>query len=703
MDLPVKEKFGRIIEYITDALNSGNGPDTGINDRFYPEKQDSPSIAGNLNASFLISLIGERHPLYSRAVQYLDDLESRPSWKDAVLFYKDGIKHIHEEMTEKLQDDENLKHELDNLYSWICSPDKGRSSHETVEHIHRVFFPEGVSLFREQQKKIDVLRKKRHVTITEANPSPIADPAREILFTSNVLLTVPPASQGIDSINVNPRLIRALQQVIQEEQQYWYDHPVPLGTDPVHNEVLYGLEHLDDAVEFEKQRGTIDRDARVVCVLSVSVTHKGLQGIAKDYLEEELHKEKNIRHLDVYVFTEADTLSLIEDILVPSGEHYAVIKDGGLLHEVIGVDGEYGRHYSFLKAIAAFWQVFVNSSIRGTFKIDLDQVFPQKELTEQSGYSAFEHFKTPLWGAKGIDSSGSSVELGMIAGALVNQKDIDASLFTPDVCFPRDRAKGEETVFFSKLPQALSTEAEMMTKYISDELDGKEHCIQRIHVTGGTCGILIASLRKYRPFTPSFIGRAEDQAYILSVLFDSSPHFLRYLHKDGLIMRHDKEAFAKEAVRMAAAGKMIGDYIRILMFSYYVKALPWPFKDIKNAIGPFTGCFVSNIPLTVVYLRFALKMLSFFQDNADEKGFRGLEFFQMGTRRLHAAIQKLTSQPDPLQEQFHKEKNGWKIFYDILENAEGGIRKADPFAAAMQEKAKKLVDRCRIDFNRTGA
>ena len=77
--------------------------------------------------------------------------------------------------------------------------------------------------------------------------------------------------------------------VIQEEQLYWYDHPVPIGVEPGHNEVLYGLQGLDDAVEFEKQRGTMDRNARVTCVLSVSVTHKGLQGLVKDYCICEVH------------------------------------------------------------------------------------------------------------------------------------------------------------------------------------------------------------------------------------------------------------------------------------------------------------------------------------------------------------------------------------------------------------------------------
>ena len=106
----------------------------------------------------------------------------------------------------------------------------------------------------------------------------------------------------------------------------------------------------------------------------------------------------------------------------------------------------------------------------------------------------------------------------MIAGALVNEADLHRSLFTPDVQFPARPPSPEEHFFFSTLPQALSTEAEMMARYDGSGLDGRRKCIERIHVTGGTNGILIDSWRRHRPFTPTFIGRAEDQAYILSAL-----------------------------------------------------------------------------------------------------------------------------------------------------------------------------------------
>jgi hypothetical protein len=690
----MKRKFEAIIKYL---ISGGNGDElfTKINIpcEFRTKEDENVSIARNLNAAFLVLLSGESHSLYNNASRYMENFGSHPSWEKTVHFYKEGVRLISSEISDRCYNSEAFERELNDLYSWVEAGGRG----EAVEKFRRVFFPEGMPLNEDREAGIAKLRAKRRVGVTTLNPSPVTEPAKEVLFSSNILITLPSASKGIDALSVRPSLKKMLKEIVKEDQLYWYDHPVPIGVPPENNEVLYGLEGLDRAVAFEKERGTIGREDRVVCVLSVSVTHKGLQGIVKEYLEDELKNEKNIRHLDVYVFTEADTVRMIEDVIIPAAEKYSGAKEHGPLYEVIGVDGEYGRHYSFLKAVSAFWQVLVDPNIKGTFKIDLDQVFPQEELVSQGGASAFEHLMTPLWGAEGVDSDGNDVELGMIAGALVNQKEIDKGLFTPDVGFPEGRIKADEIVFFSPLPQALSTEAEMMTRYTGDEYDGKESCIQRIHVTGGTNGITINALRKHRPFTPTFIGRAEDQGYILSVLFEGERR-LRYVHKDGLIMRHDKEAFAAEAIKMAASGKLIGDYIRTLMFSYYAEALPWPIEDTKDAIDPFTGCFVSNIPLTVVYLRFSLKLALSLNQETKEKNCEGLELALSGVNRLHETIKKLTAEINPLIDQYKKEKQGWNLFYDILDNMESGIKDTDPFALGLREKAKAIIHNCRINF-----
>ncbi len=691
----MKQKLNTIIHYLIDREELSGST---VSEQFFAAEEDRSVAAGKINAAFLIAMAGEPHPLYSKALDHLNSLESHPFWGAAAEFYKEGIARITGEVSASCSADRGLQEAIEDLCLFINSSESSTVNYAEEDSIRRVFFPEGVGLCADRKQKIDLLRKKRTVRITNLNRSPVADPAKEILFTSNILLTVPASETDVDSSGLSTYLKQVLNKVLREEQLYWYDHPVPVGIAPEHNEVLYGLEGLDRAVAFEIQRGTVDKESKVTCVLSVSVTHQGIQPIVKRFLEEELRKEKNISHLNVYVFTEEDTTALVRDILLPAAQRIPDLKEQAMLCEVIGVDGEYGRHYSFLKAIAAFWQVFINPEIRGTFKIDLDQIFPQNELAEQSGCSAFEHFRTPLWGAEGIDSKGNPVALGMIAGALVNQTDIGDSLFSPDVCFPSGPIQKDELIFFSRLPQALSTEAEMMTRYTEKGIDGITRCIQRIHVTGGTNGILVKHLRDYRPFTPTFIGRAEDQAYIMSVLFDGAQGRLRYFHKDGLIMRHDKETFAVEAIKMAAAGKLVGDYIRTLMFSLYAKALPRSIETIKEEMDPFTGCFISKIPITVVYLRFALKVAALIGDRSAEKREAGRDLFMVGTARLHDTMQKLELVPDPLGDQFSREKRGWNLFYDILDSAEAAISKKDPLMVKLQDKARNLVERCRINF-----
>jgi hypothetical protein len=245
----------------------------------------------------------------------------------------------------------------------------------------------------------------------------------------------------------------------------------------------------------------------------------------------------------------------------------------------------------------------------------------------------------------------------------------------------------------SSLPQAVSTEAEMMARYGTGHGDGVEEALQRIHVTGGTTGILVDALRTYRPYTPSFIGRAEDQAYLLSVLFQDPTPNLRYVHKDGLIMRHDKEAFAGEAIQAASTGKQIGDYVRILLFSSYCRWLPWPFEKTKQLIDPFTGCFVSEIPFTVVLLRFALKAATLFQKGREDEA---NDLLEKGIPRISETIEKLRAAGEPLKERVRREKDGWNLYYDTLDRVEEAYKEGDPSASALVEKARDVVRACAL-------
>ena len=699
---------GDIIKAYHDILSCligdglGNGA-CGINivEQFQPKDNSREAIPRNVNAAFLISLSGDGHSRYTAAVEYLDEIENDPLWTNLVTFYKEGLSLLLKEFQDFCSNNNHGVERVEVFVAKLAQQENHLSFPQSIqEEIWKLFHPEATDILDNKERQADNLRSKRKIEITNLNSKPIKNVSQEVIFTSNALITIPPAGRKFKDLGIKPGLWNALEEVVQEEQVFWYDHPVQIGVEPDRNEILYGLHHLSESLHYEKKLENAGKEDELTVVLSASVTHEGLQGIVKEYIESELEKSHDLPGLKVYLFTEAETAELIHEILVPAANKYfGDIKDAAsLLREVVGVNGKYGRHYSFLKAVTAFWQVLVDPDKKATFKIDLDQVFPQENLLEETGKTAFQHMMSPLWGAEGVDSQGSPVYLGMMAGALVNEKDISTSLFTPDVTYPSPPFWGEDSVFCSKIPQALSTLSEMMTRYSNGDIDGDNSCISRIHVTGGTNGILIDALRRYRPFTPVFIGRAEDQAYIMSVLFprESEP-VLRYFHNNGLLMRHDKHAFAEEAIKAAAIGKIVGDYERILFFSGYAGILSSEVDDVKNVIDPFTGSFVSPLSHKLAYLRLALKAAEFFATRGEESEYKGFALVETGTRRLSACIREVSmGDGNGLKERYEREQKAWGLYYDILDKIEDALKEGDQFAIELRERAKKLVLNARV-------
>ena len=650
--------------------------------------KDDDVLSQNLNGAFLILLAGKHHPEFSQAQALLNKVAASHKWKDWVKFYLTGTQLITTELEQRCRQDPELKLKFKQVETFLA--ENHSDNNAIAEKIWSVFFPEGVGIRGHEDECTAVLREKRTLSISEFNPDPIQHPIKQILFTANVLLTTPLATADLSEFDQDFKT--QLYEASQEPQRFWYDHPIPIGVSTDSNEILYGLKNFNQAVKVERQRHS-EKTTKVNFVLSVSVTHKRLQTLGKRYLKQVLTVNAPLDQLNIFAFTEADTDALIHQVLLPIIEQSCPIDNAEDLLSVFGVDGRYGRHYSFLKAIAALWNVLIDPEIKATFKIDLDQVFPQTELIEQTGASAFEHFQTPLWGATCQDAEGQPIELGMIAGALVNQQDIQRGVFTPDVTFPEVRLKPDEYVFYSKLPQALSTAAEMMTRYRSGTgLDGQNTCLQRIHVTGGTNGILVDSLRRFQPFTPSFIGRAEDQAYLLSTLGRSD--CLGYVHASGLIMRHDKEGFAQEAIAKAETGKQIGDFLRLLTFSAYAEALPIDFSDIKKITDPFTGCFISRIPITVTLLRYSLKVATLFKEHRSQEA---IEFMRTGIPQLQEELSFIQGRPSALEQVYKREQQGWQLFYSSLSAVEQALDAGDSWALAVQTAARQIVTECLLN------
>ena len=661
-------------------------------DQLKGDADEPAQAARRLNAAFLTLLSGKSHPDHKKAQKILTQRVESGYCRKISRFYLTAVEQIRKEIESTCTRDQEFSARLKHLSSFLQLTPRVKNPMQIAETIWAVFFPEGIGLSSESEKSVSDLRQRRAVNIQATNPKPIVDVAEEILFTSNVLLTLPSTSQSDHNLHCSEALKTNLRKVSQECQRYWYDHPIKIGVKPQNNELLYGLRGLAETLKFERKHGSIPKNARLTCLLSVSVTHQGLHETARPYIDEVLADAGFLNNLDVYVFTETDTQRIIKEVLAPSARYFLQHPNATNELSMIGVDGHYGRHYSFLKAVAAFWKVFVEPQVNATFKIDLDQVFPQQTLVEQTGASAFEHFMTPLWGATGTDSRGKPVELGMIAGALVNEKDIKSSLFTPDVALPNRSLSPDEHVFFAILPQAVSTQAEMMTRYKTSRFDGVNTCIQRVHVTGGTNGILIDSLLRHRPFTPSFIGRAEDQTYLLSAI-EKADKNLAYVHKDGLIMRHDKEAFVREAIESAEIGTIVGDYVRMLLLTAYAEVLPAGRAELKKILDPFTGCFISKIPITVALLRFSLRAAWQFQNNQMDKG---LELVTVGAERISAALEFIRGDNSTLKQQYEKERLGWDLYYDTLDAVEQALKKKDPFALELRQIAKDIVRQCAV-------
>jgi len=521
------------------------------------------------------------------------------------------------------------------LFQQKLKKDNYQKSSEPALEMAQVFFPEHKLDYSEAV--LNQIRGRRKLDIKKLNPDPITDPFKEVLITSNILLTMP-----ADFNNLSSEIRSELRK--DEKQKFYYDHPIPLDVEDQNNEIIYGIKKLNQAVKKESS-------AEIDLVLSVSCTHPSLKNVAKKYIKKKLEKLQ-LEHLNIYIFTENETKLLLEKTILPLLEP----KERKEVSETVGVDGKYGRHYSFLKAVALWWQQYLNPELKAVFKIDLDQVFDQQKLKEETGRWAFENFKSPLWGAEAVDYQGREVELGMIAGQLVNDSDIYSSVYELDIKKPAPGLEYDQYIFYKQKVQYISTAAEMgyMSKNLADT-------ILRYHVTGGTNGILIDSLKKYRPFCPTFIGRAEDQAYLLSVLFKAdADKYLRYYHQDGLIMRHDKQSFISANIEKSKLSKLIGDYERILLFSHYAVQILDDFERIKKELSPFTAAFITDTPFLVVYFRSLLKAYKL----AAEAPAEAKEFLTELSERLTALYQKI--EDGHYQNRFEAEKRAWDNYYDLL-------------------------------------
>jgi hypothetical protein len=157
-------------------------------------------------------------------------------------------------------------------------------------------------------------------------------------------------------------------------------------------------------------------------------------------------------------------------------------------------------------------------------------------------------------------------------------------------------------------------------------------------------------------------------------------------------MRHDKEAFAGEAIAAAHVGKLIGDDVRILQFSACARAIVPDLGSLKRLLDPFTGAFVSRLPVTVALLRFAFRGLGMFRDGATADA---RVHARVGARRLAATV-ALTGDVAALRAALERERAGWARYYDALDVLERGIAARDPVALRARRRASAILEDCRV-------
>ncbi len=78
------------------------------------------------------------------------------------------------------------------------------------------------------------------------------------------------------------------------------------------------------------------------------------------------------------------------------------------------------------------------------------------------------------------------------------------------------------------------------------------------------------------------------------------------------------------------------------------------------------------------------------------KNVEGIQLLKLGVERLEKVIGELNQTPNPLIEKYRQEKEGWDLFYDLLDHLEEDLEQGDAFALNLRARARELVEDCRV-------
>lgn len=174
------DAFKTIFNLLLDMLTK-EGFLKGIDD-----KTDMPL---KLTYTFLTCLRDDNNTEKTRALEFLSEECHSEQWGDIANFYLKGINCIKDEIEKRADENDDFRNRLKALALLFLSEGNHSTKEQlTAENLWSVFFHEGCNILSDRTRALDTLRNNRRIRITGLNPDPIFDPAREILFTSNVLL-----------------------------------------------------------------------------------------------------------------------------------------------------------------------------------------------------------------------------------------------------------------------------------------------------------------------------------------------------------------------------------------------------------------------------------------------------------------------------------------------------------------------------------
>ena len=181
-----------------------------------------------------------------------------------------------------------------------CNPSTWQNL-ASKENVWDEFCVTANSASNDPEAMFDEIQRRRVLRDICPAQKSLRDPSTELLLTSNILVS-PPLDPG--SIEVPEQFRKPIRKFFDRQQDYWYDHPIPMDATDEENEIIYGLKNLDAAIAIEHSRGSLGSRPKIDLVLSLSVTHNGMEELAKQYVEYIICTKLNLQHLNIFLFDE---------------------------------------------------------------------------------------------------------------------------------------------------------------------------------------------------------------------------------------------------------------------------------------------------------------------------------------------------------------------------------------------------------------